>query len=175
MYLSEKLKLKLANVKMLISDVDGTLTDSAMYYNENGEELKRFSTRDGMAFKLLKKAEIMTCIMTSENSPIAKARAEKLQVDELILGSHDKSNDAKIIAKKFALSMDEIAFVGDDVNDQHVMNEVGVSACPEDAVPIIRQIATYVCSKKGGYGAVREFAEMILLSQNKPISLTENW
>lgn len=166
---------KLKKIRLLVMDVDGTLTDSAMYYSANGEELKRFNTRDGMGIGLLRKSGIKSAILTSENSEIVRARAKKLKIETIVLGSRNKTEDLKAIAGDLGLELEEVAYIGDDVNDEHAMKLVGVSACPSDAVPIIRQIADYICLKKGGFGAVREFAEVILQSQNKLVSLTENW
>ncbi|MBX3044716.1 MAG: HAD-IIIA family hydrolase [Candidatus Kapabacteria bacterium] len=166
---------KLSKIKLLAMDVDGTLTDSAMYYSQNGEELKRFTTRDGMGITLLHKAGIKTAIITSENSAIVSARAKKLSIGHVILGSKDKSSAIRQISADTQISLDEIAFIGDDVNDEHIMKLVGVSACPSDAVEVILKTADIICSKKGGYGAVREFSEMILRAQDKPIYIQEQW
>jgi len=172
---SENLKERLKNIKVLIMDVDGTLTDGAMYYNENGEELKRFSTRDGMGITLLNNAGIQTGVITSEYSEIAYRRAEKLKINHIIIGSHDKKSEILNLSEKLNLSLDDVAYIGDDVNDIQAMQVVGVSACPNDAVHNVIEIADYTCSHNGGNGAVREFAEQILLSQNKSIILPENW
>jgi len=166
---------RLSKIKMLVMDVDGTLTDSSMYYSAAGEELKRFSTRDGMGITLLKKAGILTAIITSENSPIASSRASKLKIDDVILGSHDKSNSFKELAAKFNLNLNQMAYIGDDINDEYVMKIAGFTACPNDSVSIIKNISDYICNANGGYGAVREFAEMILLAQKKEINIHEQW
>ncbi|GAB1370584.1 hypothetical protein MASR1M45_06450 [Candidatus Kapaibacterium sp.] len=160
---------------MLVMDVDGTLTDSAMYFSKDGEELKRFSTRDGMGITLLQKSGISTGIITSENSAIVTARAKKLNIEHVVLGEKDKSSSIKLIASKTKLDLNEIAFIGDDVNDEHIMKIVGVTACPKDAVKIIKNISDYICKNKGGNGAVREFCELILLAQDKPINIHEQW
>jgi len=166
---------RLKKVKLLVMDVDGTLTDSSMYYSKNGEELKRFSTRDGMGITLLHKSGILTAIVTSEDTQIVAARAKKLNIDYVQLGCRNKSSTVTELAGKLDLDLSEIAFIGDDINDEHVMKIVGLSACPNDAVKIIKKIANYKCKKSGGYGAVREFAELILSAQNKPICINEQW
>lgn len=171
----KELNNNLAKIKALVMDVDGTLTDAAMFYSRNGEELKRFSTRDGMGIKLLRNGGIKTAIATSENSEISRQRGIKLKIDEIVLGTRDKSTTVKELAEKFSLELEQIAYIGDDVNDASVMKIVGVSACPSDSSETILKIADYVCSNKGGCGAVREFAEKILISQNKSIVLSENW
>lgn len=162
-------------VKLLVMDVDGTLTDGAMYYSENGEQLKRFNTRDGMGITLLHKANIQTAIITSEHSPIVVRRAEKLRIQEVMLGSKDKTTTLLDMARRLDFVPEDIAYIGDDVNDLHVMRLCGFSACPVDAVQTIRETAHLVLQKTGGNGAVREFAEFILVTQGKPITLPEQW
>lgn len=163
------------DIRLLVMDVDGTLTDGAMYYGPNGEVMKRFMTRDGMGITLLQKAGIRTAIITSEDTPIVQARAQKLKIEHVLLGVHDKSTALRSLASALAIPLEHIAYIGDDVNDLHVMKICGVSACPADAVAAIRNTARFICSSLGGNGAVREFAEAILLSQNKPITLDEQW
>lgn len=166
---------RLSKIKLLAMDVDGTLTDSAMYFSARGEEMKRFSTRDGMGITLLHKCNIDTAILTSENSPIVTARANKLSIKNVILNCHDKSTAIRELAEKLQLDLSEVAFIGDDINDEHIMKIVGFSACPADSVEIIKSTADYICKFDGGNGAVREFAEQILTSQNKSISIQEQW
>ncbi|MFP4528752.1 MAG: KdsC family phosphatase [Candidatus Kapaibacterium sp.] len=171
----KELDSKLQKIVILIMDVDGTLTDSAMYYSDKGEELKRFSTRDGMGITLLHKSGIETAIITSENSGIVRARADKLKIKHVVLGCCNKTGALKIILDEMGVGPENAAYIGDDVNDYHVMKICGVSACPADAVETIRNTADYICEAGGGNGAVREFAEKILISQNKSVTLTENW
>ncbi len=174
MKLSE-LNEKLKKIKLLAMDVDGTLTDTSLYYSASGEELKRFSTRDGMGVTLLHRAGIETAIITSEMSPIVTARAKKLNIEKVILGCHDKSSAIKQLAESSGMELENIAFMGDDVNDYYALKIAGVSACPANAVDSIRSIVDYVCKNNGGDGAARELIELILLSQDKSIILTENW
>lgn len=169
------LKSKLSKVKLLVMDVDGTLTDGAMYYSASGEELKRFSTRDGMGITLLQKSGIKTAIVTSEASQIALKRGEKLKIDKIILGSKDKTSSLEELCKYFEINIEEIAYIGDDVNDLHAMKMAGISACPGDSVESIKKIADFICIANGGNGAVRELCEKILKAQEKPTILTENW
>jgi len=173
--LDKNLTEKLENIKLFAMDVDGTLTDGGMYYSVGGEELKRFSTRDGMGITLLRKGGIKTLIITSEQSAIAKSRAEKLGIDTVILGSKNKSEDLFSVAKDLSIEMAQIAYIGDDVNDEQVMKLCGFSACPNDAVGIIKNTVNFVSNFNGGYGAVREICDLILVSQNKSINLNENW
>jgi YrbI family 3-deoxy-D-manno-octulosonate 8-phosphate phosphatase len=160
---------------MLVMDVDGTLTDGAMYFSPEGEALKRFSTRDGMGVTLLRRAGIDCAIITSENSEIARRRAEKLRIEHLILHSHDKTTDLLALMAQLQVPMEAVAYIGDDVNDGPVMRHCGLTACPSDAVEAIKDRVHYVCTAAGGNGAVRELAEMILTAQGHPITLPEGW
>ena len=172
---SKSLKKKLKKIKLLIMDVDGTLTNGKVYYSKNGEELKLFSIRDGMGIELLRRGEIDTGIITSENSPIVTARANKLKINHVVLGSRNKKSDLETLSKNLNYDLSEIAYMGDDINDLQVMKISGLSACPKDSVKSVIDIADYTCKSSGGDGAVREVAEMILRSQNKSIILPENW
>ncbi|MCX6154717.1 MAG: HAD-IIIA family hydrolase [Candidatus Kapabacteria bacterium] len=160
---------KFKNVKILVMDVDGTLTDSSMYYSERGEELKRFSTRDGMGLTIFHKHGFQSAILTSENSIIAQQRAKKLKVNHVIIDSKDKSNDLINLVESLDLKLNNVAYIGDDVNDAEAMKLAGISACPADSVNLIKDIADYQCKFNGGNGAVREFIELILQNNDKPI------
>lgn len=172
---NQELLEKIKKVKILVMDVDGTLTDSAMYYSANGEELKRFSTRDGMGITLLHKAGIKTAILTSEDSAVAMQRAKKLKIDEVVLGSRDKETALKEIANKYSLKLEEIGYVGDDVNDLPAMEIAGFVACPADSTEFILEISHFISNFNGGNGAVREICDLILKIQEKPLTLERNW
>lgn len=160
---------------MLVMDVDGTLTDAGMYYTAEGEVMKRFSTRDGMGVTLLHRAGIRTAILTTENSPIVLARAKKLQIDNVVLGSRNKKDAILGLSAQLEIPLENIAYIGDDINDANPMKMCGASACPADAVETIRSLAGYICHTRGGYGAVREFAELILTAQGRPIVLPDTF
>jgi YrbI family 3-deoxy-D-manno-octulosonate 8-phosphate phosphatase len=166
---------KLKNIKMLVMDVDGTLTDGKVYYSKNGEELKCFSIRDGMGIDLFHINGFQTGIITSENSQIVTARSNKLNIKNVILGSRNKSKDLSSLAEITSMSMINIAYIGDDINDLPALMIVGFSVCPADAVDSVKSVCDYVCAAKGGAGAIREVVEMILKSQNKSITLPEKW
>jgi 3-deoxy-D-manno-octulosonate 8-phosphate phosphatase (KDO 8-P phosphatase) len=152
-----------ARIKILLTDVDGVLTDNGVYYSENGEVMKRFSIRDGMGVERLRKlAGIDTGIITGELSPSVVRRAEKLRIVELHLGVKDKLGRVLEVMQRLQLEWGEIAYIGDDVNDLEVMEKAGVVACPSDAMPQVRDIVDYHCVTKGGYGAFREFAEWLI-------------
>jgi YrbI family 3-deoxy-D-manno-octulosonate 8-phosphate phosphatase len=162
-------------VKLLVLDVDGTMTDGTVYYSANGEELKRFSIRDGMGIELLRIANIPVAIITSENSNIVRARASKLNIENVLLGSRNKKQSLIELIEKLGVALEEVAYIGDDVNDIQALEIAGVSACPADANKYVKYVCDYICQSDGGRGAVREVVELILLSQNKSIILPENW
>jgi len=170
-----ELNLKLSKIKMLILDIDGTMTDGKMYYSQDGEAMKAFAVRDGMGLTLLKKSGILTGFITSESSPIVLSRAKKLQIDKVKLGSRNKPKHLLEMIEDLGLNTDEVAYMGDDVNDYHILQRVGFASCPKDAVKYIKSVCHYVSKYNGGDGAVREICEMILTAQNKPILLSEEW
>lgn len=163
--MTDRISVKPLKIKMFLSDVDGTLTDAGMYYGDTGEKLKKFNTRDGKAFELLRKKGIKTGIITSENSKIVEKRAKKLKIDYLYQGRHgDSKLEAAIkICKQESILLSEVAYIGDDINCYELLNNVGFPACPSDAVPKIKDIAniTILC-KKGGDGCVREFVDNLI-------------
>ena len=154
-----------ATIKLFLSDVDGTLTDAGMYYGENGEEFKKFNTHDGKGFELLRKAGIKTGIITSENTKIVANRAKKLKVDYLYQGLEHKGklDIVKEICQKENISLQEVAYIGDDINCKELLQSVGLAACPANALDEIKDIPNIIkLSKKGGDGAVREFVEITI-------------
>ena len=156
-------KAKAAKIKLLLTDVDGVLTDNGVYYGESGEVLKRFSIRDGMGVERLRKlCGIDTGIVTGELSPSVSRRAEKLQITQLHLGVKDKLSLLATVMAGTGLGWAELAFIGDDVNDLQVLEKCGLSACPADAMAAVSGIVHYRCVAKGGYGAFREFAEWLI-------------
>lgn len=162
------LKEKLEKIKLVLTDNDGVLTDTGVYYSANGEELKRFSIRDGMGIERLRKyANVETIIITGEESGSVRARAEKLKMKEYYLGVKKKEEVLLEILKKHNLTVDEIAFVGDDSNDVEIMKLVGFKATPSDGMNFIKEIADYICENKGGNGAFREVAELIISFKSK--------
>src|ERR1700744_11224 len=159
------LAAKLSQIKLLLTDCDGVLTDGGVYYGEAGEALKKFDIRDGMGVERLRNlAGVQTGIITGELSPSVIKRAEKLKIDELHLGVKDKPAVFKEITNRLGLLPEEVAYIGDDTNDLEVMKLAGISACPADAISFVKDIATVVCEANGGHGAFRELAEMIIAS-----------
>ena len=158
----KELKKLSQKIKLVLSDVDGVLTDGCMYYSDKGEAMKKFNTRDSMGMELLKEIKIPTIMITRENSQIVKQRAKKIKI-ELFSGILDKNLLLPKICKKFNVHPSEIAYIGDDVNDYEIMSNIGFSAAPNDAVEKICNSVDYVCKLNGGHGAFREFAEIIIL------------
>ena len=161
--LSKRLTPK--KIKLFLSDVDGVLTDGGMYYSDKGDELKKFNTRDGMAFQMLREAGIKTGIITSEETTIVENRARKLKIDYLCQGKRDggKLAAAVEICQKDGISLDEVAYIGDDINCYELLSAVGVAACPSDAADKVKKIPSIiVLNKKGGDGCVREMVENLL-------------
>ncbi len=161
----KELTRRARQVRLLLTDNDGVLTDTGVYYSETGEALKRFSIRDGMGVVLLRNAGIESAIITSENSPSVRRRAEKLKMKHLFLGVVDKRAHLDAIVNETGLPLESLAYIGDDVNDLEIMSVIrmkGITACPQDAMPVIRRVAQYVCKADGGHGAFRDFAEWLL-------------
>lgn len=153
---------RLQRLRALVTDVDGVLTDGGMYYGPSGEALKKFNTKDGMGIALLRKAGIIVAFITGESTEIALRRAEKLKVEDVYLGAEDKCAVLEEFLAKRGLTMEEIAYIGDDVNDLPCLQRVGVAITVADGMPQLKKMAHVVTDARGGEGAVREVAEAIL-------------
>ena len=159
------LTAKAKKIKLIGTDIDGVWTDARMYVTPEGEWMKAFSTYDGMATAMLKKGGIIVAILTGENSDIVIARAEKLNIDEVYVDEHEKLKRLTYLSKKYEISMDEVAYIGDDINDLEVLKAVGFSALAGNS-PIQDQFTPdYITTRHGGNGAFREFADIILNAQ----------
>ena len=147
------------NIKMVVTDCDGCLTDGGMYYSENGDEMKKFNTKDGAALAKLRNQGIITGIITGENRALNQRRADKLKLDFIIQGVTDKFKalSEECIARNIML--DNVLYIGDDINDLEVISKVGFSACPADAIDEIIRVAGYVSKRNGGCGAVRDIVD----------------
>lgn len=148
-------------LRLLCVDVDGTLTDAGMYYTEAGEAMKRFNTRDALGMGRLRRRGIESAIMTAEDSPIVLARARKLKIEHVYVGVANKEAAMEALLARLGLRWEQLAYVGDDLNDLAVMRRAGFSACPADAAGEIIRHAGYVCRREGGRGAVREVCDLI--------------
>jgi YrbI family 3-deoxy-D-manno-octulosonate 8-phosphate phosphatase len=151
-----------SRIKLVLTDVDGCLTDNGMTYSSDGTEAKTYSARDGKGFELLRLVGLRTGILTSEDGPQIHARARKLQVDALYAGTRDKLADARELCSQYGLDLAEVAFLGDDVHDVGLLEACGLPACPADAMPAAAAASTLRCRATGGHGAFREFADAIL-------------
>lgn len=161
----------LKDIKLFLTDVDGCMTDGGMYYSANGDEMKRFCVYDGMGIVRLHKAGIPCGILTSENTPIVARRAEKLGMEYLRMGVGSqvakgcttKLAAAEEICRELGIGLEEVCFVGDDINDIDLLRRVGTAVCPRNAMPEVKSIPGIIClTHNGGDGAIREICEMIL-------------
>ena len=158
-------------IRLFLTDVDGCLTDGGMYYSANGDELKRFCVYDGMGMVQLRKKGIKCGILTSETTPIVERRAKKLNLDYLFMGVGSQVQDGATsklevcqqICKEMGIGLDEVCYVGDDVNDLDILQSVGMPVCPRNARPEVKQISgIWVLEHCGGDSAIREVADRIL-------------
>ena len=153
------------DVRLFVSDVDGVLTDGGMYYSEKGDESKKFNTRDGMGFQLIREAGIKTGIITSESTEMVTRRAKKLKIDYLQQARRDggKLSAMQEMCDDLGISLDHVAYIGDDINCLAVLQAVGYKACPSDAAAAVKAVeGICILEHKGGEGCVREWAERIL-------------
>ncbi len=158
-----------ASIKVFLTDVDGVLTDAGMYYTESGDEFKKFNTHDGMAFTILRQRNVKTGMVTSEQTRIVENRARKLKVDYLYQGvkNDGKLEAARQICEKEGITLQEVAYIGDDINCIPLLQAVGIAACPSNAVQKVKDIPGIIQLKtRGGDGAVREFVEK-LIAENR--------
>lgn len=158
-------RARLAAARLVVCDVDGTLTDGAMYYGAGGEELKRFSTRDGHGIGQLRAAGITVALITAENSPIVTARAAKLGITHVVLGCADKGAAVQALRAELGLREHQVVSIGDDLGDLAAFAVSGTSVAVADAVQQVREAADLICDAAGGHGAVRELADEILGSR----------
>ena len=153
-------------IKTLVMDIDGTLTDGKIYMGVSGEVMKAFSIKDGYGIHdILPEYGIIPIVITGRNSSITENRCQELGISKLYQGVHDKSGQLNSILRELTLSMSEVAYIGDDLNDYSCMQMIkssgGIIACPNNAVQKVKDIADFVSTYNGGDGAVREFIEWI--------------
>lgn len=161
----DALREKMQRIRLVASDVDGCLTDSGMYYSESGDELKKFNTRDGLAFRRLREAGLHTAILTLENTMLMRRRATKIGVEDLYQGCSDKVAAMQELLDRHGVAWEEVAYLGDDLGDLELLKRVGLSACPADAMPAIREVALLRVGRRGGEGAFRDLADAILAAR----------
>jgi len=150
-------------IKMVVLDVDGTLTDGKIYIGVQGETMKAFNVKDGLGIIKLHIKGIVPVFITERNSEIVANRAKELNITEVHQGIHDKVKKLKQVAVKYECDFDEIAYIGDDENDLECMKLCGIKGCPADAADTVLQITDFVCKRNGGNGAVREFIDYLLI------------
>jgi len=154
-------------IKLVITDVDGVLTDGGMYYTAKGDVMKKFHVRDGMGVTLLWKNNIPTIIVTKEQTPMVKQWAKRMRIRKLFDGVKEKEKILEQICNEFNVRQNEVAYIGDDINDVGLLKIVGFSAAPDDATLIAKSNSDYICKKKGGEGALREVADIIISAKAK--------
>jgi len=155
-----------SKIKLVITDVDGVLTDGGMYYTSKGDVMKRFFVRDGMGVTLLRKNNIPTIIITKEETEMTRQWAKKMKIAKLYEGVIQKELILEKICKNFRVKPDEIAYIGDDVNDVELLKRIGLAVVPNDAIDEVKKICHYKCKTNSGHGAFRELADLILSEQS---------
>ncbi|MUL38108.1 KdsC family phosphatase [Gloeocapsopsis dulcis] len=161
---ASELRSRLSQVKLLALDVDGVLTDGGLYYTEMGQVLRKFNIKDGQGIKLLKQAGVEVAIITAKSALSTLNRAQDLGITHTFLGVKDKLAQLKTLCQKLNISLSQVAYVGDDVNDIEVLQAVGCPMTVADAMAINQSIAVYITKLPGGQGAVREICEMLVAS-----------
>jgi len=166
MFKTNLIKSKLSKIKLLVLDVDGVMTDGGMYFTESGDQMKKYNTKDGMAIIHLTKQDFQVAIISSGfKDQMVKARAEMLGIQHCFVGRFKKTEILSDICKQLGLELENVAIIGDDVNDLEIIKTVGFAACPSDAMDIVKTNVDVILSKKGGEGCVREFIDSYLLKQ----------
>lgn len=148
--------------KLFLTDIDGVWTDGGMYYDQEGMELKKFHTYDSAGVLFAHHLGIPVGILTGENTNIVKRRSDKLKIDYLYLGCKDKVTVAKELCSQLGITMEDVAYIGDDLNDMKLLNLVGWAGVPSSAPVYVKKLANVRLEKKGGEGVFREFVETIL-------------
>ncbi len=164
--MKDKLSERCKKIKLVLTDVDGVLTDGGMYYTADGDVMKKFHTRDGMGATLLWKNSISTIVVTKEKTKMVKAWVDGMKIHKLYDGVNDKKSILDKICRIHRVTPAEVAYIGDDINDVGLLKKVGLAGAPNDCVGEVREICHYVCQAKGGEGAFREFANLILRGKN---------
>jgi 3-deoxy-D-manno-octulosonate 8-phosphate phosphatase (KDO 8-P phosphatase) len=161
----DDIREKAAPVTLLVLDVDGVLTDGRVCVGPEGEVLKVFSMRDGHGLWLVREAGIEVALLTREDSPFVRRRAEKLKIDHVVTGCLDKGPALRELAERMGRTREQVAYVGDDVIDLEALEWAGFAACPADAEEEIREIVDFIAERPGGHGAVRDICNLLLRSR----------
>jgi 3-deoxy-D-manno-octulosonate 8-phosphate phosphatase (KDO 8-P phosphatase) len=155
------------NLKAIVLDVDGVLTDGGVWWGPGGEEWKRFSFTDIMGVSLARKSGLRVALISGEDSPLVDRFAGKLGITDIEKNCKDKAQALRSLAERHSLALNEICFMGDDVNDLAAMGLAGLAAAPASAVPAALKKASFVASRNGGNGAVRELVDAILEAKSE--------
>ena len=164
-----------AGIKLVGLDVDGVLTDGKITYSSDGHEIKSFNVKDGAGIRLLKESGIRIAIITARSSDVVARRAKELNIDYVFQGVKNKLEKLKEITTEMGIKLENVAYMGDDFPDLAIMQSVGLGACPGDAVDIVLSHSLWQSHANGGDGAVREFAEFLLLKQDKLATLLQKY
>jgi YrbI family 3-deoxy-D-manno-octulosonate 8-phosphate phosphatase len=166
MFKTNALKSKLSKIKLLVLDVDGVMTDGGMYFTENGDQIKKYNTKDGMAILHLTKNNFQVAIISSGfKDRMVKVRSEMLGIQHCFVGRFKKTEILSDICHQLNLQLENVAIIGDDINDLEIIKTVGFSASPSDAMDVVKTNVDVILTKKGGEGCVREFIDSYLLEQ----------
>ncbi len=157
---------RVKKIQLLILDVDGVLTDGGLYRSDDGQEAKRFNSRDGLGIRLLKSSGIQTAIITGRTSQVVKHRATELDIEHVYQGKTEKAKTFEELCKKLQLAFDEVAYMGDDIIDLPVMIRSGLALTVANAHPLVIERSHWISQYNGGHGAVREACELIMQLQN---------
>lgn len=153
--------------KLIVSDIDGVWTNGSFYYTKEGDSLRKFTTRDSYGVSLCRLAGLPLLIISTESNDMVRERMNKLGIDQVELGVRNKLKVIRSYCEKLQLKLSEVAYLGDDMNDYHLLGEVGLFACPQDAYHVIKEKAGLVLRSAGGEGAFREFVETLLEREGK--------
>ena len=162
------LRERAARVRLLCVDVDGVLTDAGMYYGPDGEVMKKFNTRDAMGLARIREVGVAVAIISGEDSAIVHARAAKLKIDDVFCGASNKRLAIDELCSKHGLELEQVAFIGDDLNDLPALECVGLPCAVADAAEPVKRVALLVTERRGGDGAVRELCEFLIAANQEP-------
>ena len=163
------------SIELIVLDVDGTMTDSRITYSQEGDEIKSFNVKDGLAIASWRKLGRQVAIITGRSSSIVERRAKELHIEHFYQGIHNKDEVLETLLEKLNLSMDNVAAIGDDLNDLKMLKAAKISFVPRDASRYVEEVATVLLSKKGGDGAVREMIEHLIIKEGLEKKYLELW
>jgi len=172
---SESLLKKASQIKLLICDVDGVLSDGKVYFSNQGDEIKNFNIKDGLGIKLLQKSDIEVAIITGRQSAIVAQRAKELDIQHIYQGHSDKQAAFDQLLEKLDIEASQVAHIGDDLPDLPLMNRAGLGISVADGYSFVRDNADWITPNNGGKGAVRDVADLLLFSQKKLTSLLNGY